>query len=62
MEIEISRLSAECPSDRVFLEHVISIVPRKRVPIEPVDDAMHVAAMIILRRNDTVVSGNGTLT
>lgn len=62
MENEISRLGSECPSDRTFLEHVISIVPRKRVAIEPVDDAMRVTAMIILRRNDTVVSGNGTLT
>lgn len=59
MENEISRLCSECPSDRAFLEHVISIVPRKRIPIE---GAMRVAAMMILRRNDTVVSGNGTLT
>ena len=62
IENKISRLCSECPSDRVFLEHVISILPRKRIPNEPVPDAMRVAAMIILRRNDTVVSGNGTLT
>lgn len=59
IENEISRVCSECPSDRVFLEHVISILPRKRTSIE---DPMRVAAMIILRRNDTVVSGNGTLT
>jgi hypothetical protein len=59
MENEISRLCSECPSDRAFLERVISIVPRKRISIE---DPMRVEAMIILRRNDTVVSGNGTLT
>ncbi|HMA19597.1 MAG TPA: helicase-related protein, partial [Gemmatimonadaceae bacterium] len=62
MENEISRFCGECPSDRDFLEHVISILPRKRFPIAAVDDTMRVAAMIVLGRNDTVVSGKGTLT
>ena len=62
MENEIRRLCSQCRSDLDFMEHVISTVPRKRIPIEPVEDPMRATAMIILRRNDTVVSSNGTLT